>query len=203
MANPTGWTTPETAWLTTDGILNTDLNRIENNILILKDLLYTYRGTFEAKVSATYFSGAVTTTWTYEIVNRMVYISIPTGVESPATTTNLELQVEPVDGGGNPTTWPANIVPSADTIVPCVFKINTHADYNIRPGYMLIPSNAASNIVCYITKYRNNYDDGYYQDDGFYESSGSILTKAIPKQTVSYMVDSFPSATTTTTTSAP
>lgn len=198
MADPTGWETPITDWETTDGILNTDFNRIEGNTEILKDLLYTYRGTFGARITNTYFSAQVDTTWTYEIVNRMVFISIPTGVETPDWTDKDELQVAPVAG-----TWPANIIPTSEVIVPCIFKINTHDDYNKRSGYMLIPSSASSNIVCYITKPHGVNTSGYFWDDFFYYAGGGILKKAIPKQTISYMVDSFPTETTTTTTAAP
>ena len=199
MADPIGWITPETGWLTTDGILNTDFNRIENNILILKDLLYTYTGTFQMTVPTPYFTVATTVTVNYMIVNKMVFISIPEGLETPGASSNTELQIEPTAG-----TWPTQILPQYDTIVPCVFKINTAASYNKRPGYMLMPTTASANIVCYITE-RDPLlvEDGCYAYNNFYEAGGSNLLKAVPAQQISWMVQNAPQSTTTTTTPAP
>lgn len=196
MADPTGWTTPETAWLTTDGILNTDLIRIENNILILKDLLYTYSGTFQITVPTPYFTAATTVTVNYHIVNKMVYISIPSGLESPGQSANAELQISPTSGA-----WPSQIVPQYDTIVPCVFKNNRAANYHMRPGYLLVSNSSTTNWVGYITNRASlSGDDGYYYDQFFYDASGSTLKKALPAQSIWWMVENTPQSTTTTTT---
>lgn len=200
MSDPTGWVAPETGWITTDGILNTDLIRIENNILLLKNRIWGYDGTVTAKVTSSYFTTDTTSTWKYTIINKMVFISIPDGFESAGYVTSTGLEIEPDSGA-----WPSNILPASDTIVQCIFTTNGISGTVLRrPGYMLIPSSTTSNIVCYITDNGGitAANDGYYVDNFFHDSFGSTQLKGIPHQTISYMVDSDPTVTTTTTTTS-
>ena len=187
MSDPTGWETPFTSWTPSTGIDEDALNRIEGNIDILKKLLRHFFGSFDVTVNTPYFTAPTTVTCNYTIINEMVFISFPSGLESPNQSTNSELQLSPTAGN-----WPSDILPQYDTVVPCIFKINTHANYNKRPGYMLIPTASSSNIVCYITRNGATLDDGYYVTDFFYESGGGSLKKAVPAQTINYMIETPP-----------
>ena len=188
MADPVGWLDPFTSWAPDTVINTTVLNRIENNIALLKGRVWGKDGTFDARVNSPFFSSAVVKTIKYSVINKTVFLDIPADFASPLYTANDELQLEPV------TSWPSDIIPAVATRAHCVFKNNgndsTHFE---RPGYMLIPISTSSNIICYITsKETLGYGDGYFIADYFHESGGASLKKEIPRQTIMYMLEDAP-----------
>lgn len=188
MADPVGWLAPVVTWTPARAISETDFNRIENNILLIKNRIWGLDGSFDAVVDTPYFTAKVTVTITYRVINGVVFLDIPTGFESPALSTNTELQLEP------DTTWPSDILPSVATKAKCIFKHNGADANNFdRPGYMLIPTGVSDNIVCYITlRDLTTVGLGCYNATAFYESGGITLRKAIPRQTISYILETAP-----------
>ena len=187
MSDPIGWSAPFSSWTPSTIINETALNRIEGNIAILKNMLWGRDGSFDAFVDTPYFTAKVTKTIEYSIINKTVFLDIPTGFESPGQSSNTELQIEP------DTSWPANIIPATARRAKCIFKHNgADANNYERPGYMLIPNNTSSAIICYVTKNALSIADGCYNYDSFYEAGGTTLKKAIQRQTVSYMLEAAP-----------
>ncbi len=226
--DPNGWTTPYCAsggppstpthgnsgavggtdWTPANGVSDVDMKRLDTNIAGLHTLL-CQSGTVDIEINLPYFSAQMTATLNWTRINNIVHLSFPE-IESPDFRPDTELQIEP------DTVWPSEILPDSATIAPCVFTKNQNDTSSNRPGYMLIPTAAANNIVCYITNYNiANDTDGVLCSGaegagyvGFSDGGAAGNKKGIPAQTVTWMTDDpavppAPGTTTSTTTGAP
>ena len=188
MADPVGWLTPFTNWLSSTGINTTVLNRIENNIALIKGRVWGKDGTFDARVASPYFSTPVVKTINYSVINKTVFLDIPADFASPLYTGNDELQIEPV------TAWPSDIIPATALRASCIFKNNGYdSSHYERPGYMLIPNSTSSNIICYMAEYGTiGYGEDFFTDVAFHITGGASLKKEISRQTIMYMLETAP-----------
>ncbi len=224
--NPNDWSTPRTdsgeppsipthgndgmgtgvMWAPGQGIATTDLDRIETNIKGLHTLL-CQSGTVNVVVNNPYFSANLIRMWNWVRINNIVFLGIRE-MTSADLVVNNELQIDPV------TVWPAEILPTSDTMVPCIFRKNQNDPATYRPGFFIMPSVNNAAAVCYITNWASGAlldEDGCYCNGtefgyvGF--SDGGVVAgnkKSIPSQTVMYMTDrEILSGTTTSTTPAP
>lgn len=101
MSDPIGWQAPETAWIPNDGVANTDYNRIETNILGIRDWL-KQGGTFDVILNAP--GGNVTGTIQWEKhAQGIIILKIPEMLGSSAVGAGVALTLTPV------VAWPVDI----------------------------------------------------------------------------------------------
>jgi hypothetical protein len=148
MSDPTGWVAPKVNWLDSDGIANTDLNKIETNILGLRDWL-KQGGAFDVNTVNLPGGEKVGTIGWEKHAQGIIVLKLPELLGTTNIGADAVLQLDPV------VAWPAEIrVAASGTYQSCHILFGGDAApagwrHRVSHGAFELPYDAGSAINIY------------------------------------------------------
>lgn len=182
MSDPIGWQAPVTAWIPANGIANTDLNRIETNVLGIRDWLKQH-GSFDVNTVNLPGGNKTGTVYWVKHAEGIVVLRIPELLGTSDAGADAVLYLDPVIA------FPTEIlVAFSGVFQPCHILFGGDAipagwRHRVSHGAIELPYEATTNIgIYYVDKVGGTItpNAGIYEQFITYYTTDSIYGTTTP-----------------------